>query len=155
MRKRTILLKHNPFFSKPITPTANGYRKTLYAMMNGRAIRLLVGLTLTLTTAFQIEHGNGNPLFPAATTVHTPFLRKTQVLQTPTAHNRFLGSKPSPRSVCGMLDGNGNGNGGGEKGVEEIEEEARLKVLENRRRTIREMLKSSESLRNFRINNGG
>ena len=36
---------------------------------------------------------------------------------------------------------------------EELEEEARLKVLESRRYQIRSMLKSAESLRNFRINN--
>lgn len=37
---------------------------------------------------------------------------------------------------------------------EELEEEARLKVLESRRYQIRSMLKSAESLRNFRINGG-
>ena len=37
---------------------------------------------------------------------------------------------------------------------EELEEEARLKVLESRRYQIRSMLKSAESLRNFRITNG-
>ena len=37
---------------------------------------------------------------------------------------------------------------------EELEEEARLKVLESRRYQIRSMLKSAESLRTFRINNG-
>ena len=36
---------------------------------------------------------------------------------------------------------------------EELEEEARLKVLESRRYQVRSMLKSAESLRNFRINN--
>ena len=37
---------------------------------------------------------------------------------------------------------------------EELEEEARLKVLESRRYQIRSMLKSAESLRNFRLDNG-
>ena len=37
---------------------------------------------------------------------------------------------------------------------DELEEEARLKVLESRRYQIRSMLKSAESLRNFRIDNG-
>ena len=37
---------------------------------------------------------------------------------------------------------------------EELEEEARLKVLESRRYQIRSMLKSAESLRNFRLHNG-
>uniref|UniRef100_A0A7S1ZBI6 VTT domain-containing protein n=1 Tax=Trieres chinensis TaxID=1514140 RepID=A0A7S1ZBI6_TRICV len=43
---------------------------------------------------------------------------------------------------------------GDDKDQEEVEEEARLKVLEGRRSQIRSALKNAESLRNFRINNG-
>jgi len=44
--------------------------------------------------------------------------------------------------------------GGDDEDLQELEEEARLKVQESRRKQIRSALKSAESLRNFRVNNG-
>jgi hypothetical protein len=49
-------------------------------------------------------------------------------------------------------ENDGNGDGDGE--LERIEEEARLRVLESRRETIRGTLKGAELLRNFRLEKG-
>ena len=41
-----------------------------------------------------------------------------------------------------------------EKELKKVQEESRLKVLTDRRRTIRGILKSAEGTKNFRIKNG-
>jgi len=46
------------------------------------------------------------------------------------------------------------GGSGGEKSIEELEEDARMLVLTDRRKTIRGTLRSAEALKNFRVNNG-
>jgi len=65
----------------------------------------------------------------------------TSIVASPPTHRHVPSSPPLTRLSARQTD-------------EELEEEARLKVLESRRYQIRSMLKSAESLRNFRLDNG-
>jgi len=64
----------------------------------------------------------------------------TSIVASPPTHRHVQSSPPLTRLSARQTD-------------EELEEEARLKVLESRRYQIRSMLKSAESLRNFRLDN--
>ncbi len=73
-----------------------------------------------------------------------------QSLKYESIHELF-GPKIGHKKVSSLLTAQLDGD---DEDLAEVEEEARLKVLSARRKNIRGMLKSAESLRNYRLENG-
>ena len=106
-------------------------------------------LLLQLSNAF--DNGGLTKIITTTHRINNKFLNGSNYRVVDLLESSTFNNKHSTSSSITRLRAWGSNN---EEDLEEKEEEARLKVLESRRKTIRSALKSAESLKNFRVNNG-